>query len=137
MNNKNWSEVLNNSNIINNSIGYLKELNIEKSAILTKVHSLNNEAHEKIKYLRNKGIKQEVIVVPYSLKKIDTVPVKGNILIDDLVSNLDEWSNAGGIPIFFDKNKNGIDDAKRKNIKYKSIRSLKEINKIIEELTNE
>ena len=134
MNNKSWEEVLNESQVINNSLDNLKKLDIKNSAILTKVHSLINEQDAKIRYLRANGVEQEVIAVPYSLKKIDIVPVKGNILIDDLVSNLDEWSSAGGIPIFFDKNKDGIDDAKRKNTTYKSIKSLDEINNIMEEL---
>ena len=134
MNNKSWSEVLKNSKVINNSIDNLKKLDLKNSAILTKVHSLINELDAKTRFLRDKGANQEVIAVPYSLKKIDVVPVKGNILIDDLVSNLDEWSSAGGIPIFFDKNNNGIDDAKRKNTIYKSIKSLDEINNIMEEL---
>lgn len=50
--------------------------------------------------------------------------IKDNILIDDKVYNLDEWSSKGGIPIFFNKNNTDIDYYGKVNTKYKKISDL-------------
>ena len=100
--NKNWIEVIDNSIVINDAINIIKELEEENTAILTRIHSLENEGIAKIKYLREKGIKCNIILVPYQVKKTDIVIAKDNVLVDDAIFNLDEWSMAGGIPIFFD-----------------------------------
>ena len=104
-----WKFILENSPEINDSFYILKQLDPNKSAILTKVHSLENEGHEKIKFIRSKGIQQPVFLVPYTLKKSEVVDAYDNILIDDGLRNLDEWVEAGGYPMFFDKENNNID----------------------------
>lgn len=113
----NWNHIINNSEIINDSIYYLKQMNPNNSCILTKVHSLENESVEKIKWLRNNGVKQSVIIVPYYFKKAEVVDPTGNILIDDSLRNLNEWEEYGGIPIFFDKDDDDYDGWHQKNIK--------------------
>ncbi len=122
--NKDWNKVLKESLIINNSIDIIKSLDINKVSILTRVHSLTNEGSNKIKFLRELGVKCPIILVPYDLKKIDIVPVEGNILIDDLLFNLDEWNEAGGISIFFNKNNDNKDGFGIENTKYRKVNSL-------------
>lgn len=104
-----WNYILNNSPEINDSFYILKNLDPNKSAILTKVHSLDNEGAEKVKFIRSKGIEQPIFLVPYFLKKSDIVDAQGNILIDDSLKNLTEWLDAGGYPMFFDKKEDNVD----------------------------
>lgn len=106
--NSDWRTIINESPVINDAINILNNMDYNKSAILTKVHSLK-EGYEKIRYLKGKGVRQDVILVPYTFKKIDVVNPNGNILIDDSLKNLDEWCVAKGYPMFFDKNNNNID----------------------------
>ena len=117
-----WEWLVYNSMVIANSIEILKS--IPEASILTKVHSLDNEATAKIKYLRDNGVDNEVIIVPHKLRKIDVVSACGNILVDDAVHNLDDWIKAGGIPIFFNKDGLNLDNWGEINTKYKKIRSL-------------
>ena len=128
--NKNWQEVLDNSLVINDAFEIIKELNPTDTAILTRVHSLENEGVTKIKYIRNKGVKCDIILVPYQLKKTDIVIAKDNILIDDAIFNLEEWEMAGGIPIFFDTYKNNIDGWGVENKKYVKTRTLEILKRI-------
>ena len=101
-----------------------------KSAILTKIHSLDNEAVAKIKWVRDNKIKQPVIFVPYPLKKTDVVDAKDSILVDDCLRNLDDWQECGGEGIFFDIDGDNIDSWQQPNIKgYQKVLSLKNINK--------
>ena len=127
--NKDWQEVLNNSLVINNAIEIIKELNPDNTAILTRIHSLENEGVTKIKYLRDRGIKCNIILVPYQVKKTDIVIAKNNILVDDAVYNLDEWQEEGGIPIFFDTYDNNIDGWGIENKKYKRTKTLEILKK--------
>lgn len=123
-----WDYVINNSKIINDSIYYLKHMDPKESSILTKIHSLDNEGVAKVKWLRECGIKQSIILVPYMVKKTEMVDACGNILIDDSLRNLDDWSNDNGIPIFFDINDDGYDSWKQPNIKrYKRVLDLSKI----------
>ena len=124
---QNWEKILKESEIINNSLDIIKSLDINRVAILTRIHSLENEGESKIKYLREKGIKCPIILVPYHLKKTDIVSAKNNILIDDAVFNLDEWSSQGGTSIYFNKDGKQIDGWGTKNTKYKMIQDLKYI----------
>ncbi len=107
--NSDWKKILNESPIINDSIYILKNTDPKESIILTKIHSLENEGYEKIKYLRKLRVLQNIILVPYNLKKTDLVNAKNNILIDDCLKNLDDWINSEGYPMFFDKKQNNID----------------------------
>lgn len=120
-----WRYVLYNSPIINDSIYYLKQLDPSKSFILTKVHSLTNEANNKIIWSRDNGIKQTIIVVPYTQKKTDLVPVTGNLLVDDSLRNLDEWKEKNGNVLFFDKDNDNYDSWNEENTKgYQKILNL-------------
>ena len=103
-----WRYIINNSPVINDSINILNNIDYNKSAILTMVHSCS-EGYEKIIYLRSKGVKQDIILVPYFLKKTDVVLADGNILVDDSLKNLSEWNSNGGYPMFFDKDNNNVD----------------------------
>ncbi len=127
--NYSFNKLLKESSIINNSIEIIKKLNYKKVAILTNILSLDNEGLAKINYLRNNGIECNVILVPEHAKKTDVVKVEGCILVDDLIKNLDDWSNKGGISIFFDRYGTNIDALGVKNTKYKSTNSLEILNK--------
>ena len=126
---KNWQEVLDNSVIINDAIHIINELNPNNTAILTRIHSLENEGVAKIKFLRKNGIRCNIILVPYQVKKTDIVLAKDNILVDDAIFNLDEWELAGGIPIFFDTYKNNTDGWGVENKKYVKTRTLEILKK--------
>lgn len=104
-----WKNILKNSPVINDAIYILKNMDYKDTAILTKVHSLENEGVAKINYLRKCGVKQNIILVPFSMSKCDVVDVKDNILIDDSIRNLVEWEANGGYPMFFDRKGNNID----------------------------
>ena len=105
----NWYKILHESNFINDSLYILKHMDIKNNAILTKIHSLENEGYGKIRFLREKGIKQNIFIVPYLAKKTDVVSALGNILVDDCLANLDDWTLNGGYPMFFNKKENDID----------------------------
>jgi len=125
---KDWNQVLSKSQVINDAINILKEL--KDFAILTKVHSMENEGVAKIKFFRSLDIKNEIILVPYTLKKTDVVDPRGNILVDDTVHNLDDWKELGGIPIFFNKDNLDIDGWGKANNKYPKIKSLEYLKNI-------
>lgn len=119
---KDWIGVLKNSPVINNAIELINSL--DNAFVCTRIHSLENEGVAKIKDLRNLGLKCDIILVPYLLKKTEVVDAKNNILVDDAVFNLDEWAMAGGIPIFFDNRGNNIDGFGVENKKYIKTRTL-------------
>ena len=123
-----WNKVLRESEIINNAINILKELN--DVAILTKVNSMENEGVAKIKFFRELGLKNEIILCPYMLKKTDIVDPKGNILVDDTIHNLEDWEEQGGISIFFNKDNSDTDGRGNVNSKYPKIESLEYLKKI-------
>ena len=126
--NSDWGYIINNSPIINDAINKLKDMDYNDSAILTKVHSYNNEGYEKIRYLRKCGIKQRVILVPYYMKKSEVVVPDNDILIDDNLRNLTEWYCSGGYPMFFDKNGNNIDSCGLYNdIGYQRVKKIDEV----------
>lgn len=119
---KDWEKLLNESKVINNSIELLKLL--KDFIILTKVHSMENEGVAKIKFLRKNGVKNDIILAPFTVKKTDLVDPKDNILIDDTLHVLDNWKEKGGIPIFFNKDNLDMDGWKYTNTKYVKIKSL-------------
>ena len=126
--NSDWNYIINNSEIINDSIYYLKQMDPSKTAILTKIHSSANEGFAKIKWLRAQDVKQSIILVPYMLKKTDMVDANGNILVDDCLKNLDDWVNCNGIPMFFDINNDGFDSWNKPNVKkYRKVLDLSKI----------
>lgn len=95
-----WNLWIYQAKILNNSIELLNSYDYKDTSILTKVHSMQ-EAMAKITYFRNLKIKNDIIIVPYDLKKSDVVSASGNILVDDYHKNLNEWQLSGGIPIYF------------------------------------
>ena len=126
-----WNYIINNSEIINDSIYYLKHMDYNKSVILTKIHSSSNEGVSKVRWLRNQGVKQSIILVPYMVKKTDMVAASGNILVDDCLKNLDDWVCDNGIPLFFDINNDGYDSWQQLNVKkYKKVLDLSKIRNI-------
>ncbi len=121
---RDWQHIVNDSKIINNSVDYLKEMNPKETFILTKVHSLE-EAKAKTVWIRNKGIKQNLILVPYYCKKTDIVDPDGNILVDDCLYNLYDWEDKQGVPILFDIDSDEYDSWNQPNAKgYKRVLSL-------------
>ena len=78
-----WEYIINNSSVINDAIYYLKQMDPTKTAILTKIHSMENEGVAKVKWRVSNNIKQPIILVPYLVNKTDMVDAKGNILVDD------------------------------------------------------
>lgn len=127
--NVDWSKLLKESEIINDSINILKSIKYDFS-ILTKIHSLTNEGAAKIKMFRELGIKNEIILVPYTVGKQDVVSAKNCILIDDTVRNLDLWKSSGGISIYFNKDNLDIDGWNMTNLEYPKICNLNELNNI-------
>lgn len=121
--NKNWYEMLRRSEIINNSINILKGLR-KDICILTKIHSMENEGVAKIRILRESEIQNNIILVPYPLKKSDVVNPEGSILVDDTIHNLDDWKIHSGIPIYFNKDNSDIDGWHNVNKEYVKIKSL-------------
>lgn len=95
-----WALYLRKVDIINDAIKVLKGFDYQNVDILTKVHSLA-EAKAKINYLRKQGLQNNIIVVPYDVKKSQMVNARGNILVDDSSKNLDDWFANEGIPISF------------------------------------
>ena len=118
-----WDNLLNNTDIINNSLKYLKESKKDIN-LLSKISTLE-EGIGKVKYLKDNGIDMNIHLVPTKISKSDIVDPKGNILIDDKVYNLDEWKSKGGIPIFFNKANNDIDIYGKVNTEYKKISDLR------------
>lgn len=87
----NWDNLLNNTDVISNSIKYLRESKLDIN-LLSKISTLE-EGIAKVKYLRNNSVDMNIHLVPTKISKSDMVNPKGNILIDDKVYNLDEWSS--------------------------------------------
>ena len=118
-----WNKLLNNTDIINNSLKYLKETKLDIN-LLSKISTLE-EGIGKVKYLKDNGIDMNINLVPNKISKSDMVNPKDNILIDDKVYNLDEWKSNGGIPIFFNKDNKDIDVYGKVNTEYKKISDLR------------
>lgn len=132
--NYDWDKLVNNSTIINNSLYNLKNSKYD-TFILSKISSLN-EGISKVNYLRDNNVLTNIHLVPTKISKSDMVSVKGNILIDDKLYNLDEWCEKGGISIFFNKDNLDYDVRGNKNTKYIKICNLDilvndDLNKII------
>ena len=125
--NYNWEKLLDEIKPIPGSIEMLKEF--RKSVVLTKVNSLN-EATSKIRKLRNLGLKNDIIICPYELKKTEIINPKGKVLVDDTIHNLDEWHELGGMSIYFNKDNEDKDSWGRYNTKYIKIKSLTQIKDI-------
>ncbi len=120
--NYDWNKLVNEASVINNSLDNLKNSKFD-TYILSKISSMN-EGIAKVNYLRDNGVLTNIHLVPTKISKSDVVSVRGNILIDDKVYNLDEWVDNGGIGIFFNKDNLDYDVRGNENTKYKKINSL-------------
>ena len=100
----NWAETLRRAGPLQDSVESIKKLPTDQVTILTTVQSVI-EAKEKIKYIRELGLDNDIIIVPAGCDKNDVVSAKGNILIDDYKENLKKWQNAGGRAIQFHQSK--------------------------------
>ncbi len=107
--NSNWKAIINEARELNDALYILKHSSTYDYTILTKIHSLENEGYEKIKFLREKNIKQNIILVPYPLKKTDVVSALHNTLVDDSIANLIDFETAGGYGLYFNKENKDYD----------------------------
>lgn len=129
--NANWRMIINEAKIINDSLYVLKHCDYRNTTLLTRVHSLGNEASEKIKDIRDHKLKQNIIIVPYGFMKSEVVFAEGNTLVDDQIFNLDDWDNAKGRSILFSKDGLDVDSKGRKNTKpYQKVLSLANIDRL-------
>lgn len=78
-----WDNILNNTDVINNSIKYLRDSKLDIN-LLSKISTLE-EGIAKVKYLRDNGVDMNINLVPSKISKSEIVNPKGNILIDDKV----------------------------------------------------
>ena len=95
-----WEYWINQACVLSDAIEILKHHNPASADILTKVHSLD-EARIKINYFRLHGVKNNIVIVPFSVSKASVVTATGNILVDDGNKNLLEWEKEAGYPIYF------------------------------------
>lgn len=124
-----WREWIRQAKIINDAIAIIKEHNPNGIEILTKVHSLS-EGLAKIEYFRELGIKNNIVLVPNNLSKSSVVQAKGNLLVDDSIKNLDDWSLHNGIPLFFSavgENKSTFKEQVTTNEQYTLISTLESV----------
>lgn len=104
--NLDWANLLSITPEINESITCIQNLieaDIFDISILTHVNSLN-EIIEKVHFIRKYLPNITIIPVPKAISKTRMVHAEDAILVDDYVSNLNEWKEAGGIGILFSKN---------------------------------
>lgn len=123
-----WHKLLPKCEIIGDAIEFLNSMNDD--CILTRVYSMENEGVAKINFLRDIGIKNDIILAPYLVKKSDVVCASGNVLVDDSVANLNDWYEKGGISVFFNKDNYDIDRKGIKNPGYVKIKTLGELKSI-------
>ena len=104
-----WQHVLENCEIINNSMENIKKIMSSGKfnvAILTHVNSMN-EIIQKVKFIRKYLRDVTIIPVPKSISKTKMINARFSILVDDYPVNLNEWKEAGGIGVRFDLDMDG------------------------------
>jgi len=125
-----WDVILENSEEINNSFKKIHQLMINYNVyVLTKVNSIEEEETKK-SFLKQQNI-VNVICVPYNSSKTDFVKPFGSILIDDVIHNLEEWEQNGGISILFNEYMKNEDSYGNKSNKFIIIDDLLKICDII------
>ena len=125
-----WDVILENSEEINNSYKKIHQLMINYNVyVLTKVNSIEEEETKK-SFLKQQNI-VNVICVPYNSSKTDFVKPFGSILIDDVIHNLEEWEQNGGISILFNEHMKNEDSYGNKSNKFIIIDDLLKICDII------
>ena len=100
-----FSKIINDDNILNDSINCIKKLIDSKMfeiSFLTHVNSLT-EGCVKVEYLRRHFKDITIIMVPKEISKTKVVHSEGAILVDDYSGNLKEWEENGGIAVRFSK----------------------------------
>lgn len=100
-----FSKIINDDNILNDSINCIKKLIDSKMfeiSFLTHVNSLI-EGCVKVEYLRQHFKDITIIMVPKEISKTKVVHSEGAILVDDYSGNLKEWEENGGIAVRFSK----------------------------------
>lgn len=120
--NYDWFKLMRDDLIISNAFEYINRSKFDVN-LLSKISSMC-EGQAKIKYLRNKKINMDINLVPTLINKCDVVNAFGNVLVDDKLVNLDSWSSAGGISIFFNKEGSSIDIHGDINTKYPMVSDL-------------
>lgn len=126
-----WNNILEKSIEINESYRKLHQLMKKyEVTIITKVNSVE-EQEAKMLFLKERNI-LDIIFVPYDLSKTDFVDPYNSILIDDDISNLEEWNQKGGISILFSKYMKNIDSYGNKSDNFIIIDDLLKICDIIE-----
>lgn len=123
--NLDWKNLLSITPEINESIKCIQDLiekNIFNISILTHVNSLA-EIIEKVHFIRKYFHDITIIPVPKAISKTKMVHAKDAILVDDYISNLNEWQEAGGIGILFSK--------KLKDKGFLAINKLDQIEKVL------
>lgn len=100
-----FSKIINDDNILNDSINCIKKLVDSKMfeiSFLTHVNSLT-EGCVKVEYLRRHFKDITIIMVPKEISKTKVVHSEGAILVDDYSGNLKEWEENGGLAVRFSK----------------------------------
>lgn len=100
-----FSKIINDDNILNDSINCIKKLidsEMFEISFLTHVNSLT-EGCVKVEYLRRYFKDITIIMVPKEISKTKVVHSEGAILVDDYSGNLKEWEDNGGIAVRFSK----------------------------------
>ncbi len=89
-----------------NSFEFLKMHSSKYVSILTTCWSIN-EAREKIIYLRENGLDNNIIICPGHVLKSEVVcPKLGltrHLLVDDHIENVVDWEQSGGQAFIFEK----------------------------------
>ena len=107
--NLDWEHVLENCEIINDSMNNIKKIMSSGKfnvAVLTHVNSMN-EIIQKVKFIRKYLRDVTIIPVPKNISKTRMINARFSILVDDYPVNLNEWKEAGGIGVRFDLDMDG------------------------------
>ena len=109
-----WNEVFDKATFINNSIEklkYIKEKNIFKDVIiLTKLSGGYDEERLKRSLFYEALPNIRVITLQYGLIKGLVVNAKNNILVDDEIGNCKSWEENGGTAILFSPYMRNLED---------------------------
>lgn len=102
----NWHELIIQAGILNDSLSKIRRIIQERPeydvAILTKYNPENTTEEAAKRYFFSMFLPDvEVIMVPFTGHKHETVNPVGNILIEDSISNAEKWERAGGVGVLF------------------------------------
>jgi hypothetical protein len=123
----NWKEHIRKCGFIKDSIEVLKE--IKKEVILLGKYCSQQEVDAKYDIFKEVGYDKPIIFVPFNVKKCDfeCVEAKGNVLVDDTIHNLDDWSRVDGYSLYFHKDGILTDNWNNTNTKYRTIKTLRKL----------